>query len=1446
MSDLRDRLEQLSPDERAQLALRAATEREHEEPGERLPEIRPDPAARHDPFPLTELQEAYWLGRTGAFEIGDVAAHSYLELEGGDLEPERLESAWNRLVERHGMLRAVVLPDGRQKVLEEVPRYEIDVVDLREADDPEVDRRLEDLREQLSHRVPDPAEWPLFDVRAARLPDGGTRLLLGFDGLIVDAWSLRILLREWGRLYRDPEAALPQIDLSFRDYVLAVRELEKTEAFDRAREHWMARLDDLPPPPRLPLRIRPRALDRVRFVRRVRTLEPDRWSRVRERAAERGLTPSAVLLAAYADVLGLWSEERRFSLSVPRFNRLPLHPDVERLVGEFASFTLLEVDSRGEEDFRERARRHQERLWEDMDHALFDGVRVLREMSRRRDEGFGARMPVVFTAAPAGREASGNGGDTKGIGGQVPETLGRKVFAVNQTPQVWLDNHVSERDDGALVCDWDSVDALFPPGVPEAMLEAYVRHLRRLADDEEAWGESWADTAAGMFPPEQRRRRDEVNSVSAPIPDRLLHQLVEERAGDRPDAIAIVSSDRTLTYQELTSLARRWARRLREEGAGPERIVAVVMEKGWEQAVAALAVQMAGAAYLPIDPRMPEARREHVLRDGEPLCVLTQSRLDDRLAWPEGFPRLVVDEVPPPESDAPIEPLQGPEDLAYLLYTSGSTGRPKGVMIEHRGMVNAVLRTNERFEVGPDDTALGLTALHHDMSTYDLFGVLAAGGTLVLPDPGSRRDPAHWAGLMREHGVTLWNSVPAMMEMLVEWAEPRAEGSRKALPDSLRLAFLGGDWIPVDLPDRLRALVAEVEVVSVGGPTETTLWNVWRPVDEVDPEWKSIPYGRPIPNVSYHVMDGDGVERPDWVPGELCAGGVGLTRGYWKDEEATREKFRPHPRTGQRLFRTGDMGRWLPRGEIEFLGRVDFQVQIRGHRVELGEIEARLREHPAVSAAVASAVDAGEEERGGAKALVAHVVPEEGADPDPEALREHLGRTLPDYMIPAHFVMMDRLPLTRNGKVDRAGLPEPDLSTAEDRVPDAGSGRGTGQVRASPRDDSEAVRRIGAVVSEVLEMEPPDPEESLLRYGADSIDMVRIGNRLEEAFGRRPRIDEIFRLQTVEALAAWYGEGGRDGSAGARAEGSAPGEEGADRPTGTWDESASERRARRLLTGYEVISDPAAREAFKEKEPGLRRDADAEVVSLGGEALEGERLARHVSRRSHRRYSLRPVPADRFGDLLGALRRARPDGDPKYRYASPGGLYPTQCYVHVKPGRVEGVGAGVYYYHPARHGLMALTPGAELDRDIHIPFINAPIFDEAAFSLFLVARLDAIGPMYGERSLHFVTLEAGIMAHLLEMEATKRGLGLCQIGSVDFGRIRELFDLDDTDVLVHSLVGGLPAGEGEEASAETRAGATTSRARRLLERVRDLTAEEARDLLDATRGTGSEEGEEEG
>ncbi|MEG4028416.1 MULTISPECIES: amino acid adenylation domain-containing protein [unclassified Microcoleus] len=1061
------------------VAIAQAKSQQSPEPLISLPAIAPAPQNRYQPFPLNEMQQAYWIGRNSFFEMGNVAIHGYVEIESDELDLERFSLAWQRVVERHDMLRAIVLPNGQQQILENVPAYKIEVLDLRSLAPEVAGEQLEAIRDRLSHQVLPLDRWPLFEICASKIKGRRTRLHISIDALCIDGWSFQILFGDLVQFYRNPNTAIAPLQLSFRDCVLAAIALENSPFYQQSLDYWLPRLKTLPPAPELPLAKHPNSLTQPRFKRWSDRLDLQTWQRLKTRTARASLTPTGLLLAAYAEVLGLWSKTPRFTLNVPRFNRLPLHPQVEEIIGEFASFTLLEVDNSKRESFETRAKRLQEQLWQDLEHQYVSGVRVLRELAQAQGTT-SALMPVVFTIDPQNAP-----GEDSSIFSLIQE-LGELVHIIGQTPQVWIDAQFTETAQG-LSFSWDAVEELFGPGLIDDMFEAYCRLLQRLASSESAWQEE-----------AQLQQQAVANGIEAPIPDVLLHELFAQKVALRSQQSAVITSTRTLTYEELYRSSNQVAHRLRKLGTRPNQLVAVVMEKGWEQIVAVLGILASGAAYLPVDVALPKERLWYLLENGEVEIVLTQSQLNQRLEWPENVRRICLDtDELVAESSEALESVQEPEDLAYVIYTSGSTGLPKGVAIAHRGAVNAIAQTNQVFNVAECDRAIAVTALHHDMSVYDIFGILAAGGAIVIPDAAQRLDPAHWTQLMVKERVTIWNSVPPMMEMLLDYAAGRSE----VLPECLRWAFLGGDWIPITLPQRLRAIVKGCRVVSVGGPTETTLWNIWYPVETVDPSWKSIPYGKPIANTRYYILNERLEDCPVWVAGEMCCAGVGLTKGYWRNEEKTRASFLTHPVTGDRLYRTGDLGRFLPDGNIEFLGREDFRLKIRGFRIEAGEIEAALNEHPAVKASIVTAFG----ENHSQKRLVAYIVLQQKAVLAVEELRQFLSEKLPDYMVPSAFIILDALPLSANGKVNRKALPKPDAAIPETKI------------FVAPRTPIEAM--LASICCVVLGLEELSITDNFFELGGNSLLAIQLAAKIREDCQLELPLCDIFAGRSLAVLA---------------------------------------------------------------------------------------------------------------------------------------------------------------------------------------------------------------------------------------------------------------------------------------------------------------------------------------
>ena len=586
-----------------------------------------------------------------------------------------------------------------------------------------------------------------------------------------------------------------------------------------------------------------------------------------------------------------------------------------------------------------------------------------------------------------------------------------------------------------------------------------------------------------------------VHSNTQSYQSHLVYEPFLQSVKSRAEWPALISRRRTLTYAQLEQLSRGWARELQERGADRNTPVAIVMEKGWEQVVGVLAVLRAGAPYLPIDADLPTARIEWMLKNAGVRTVLTQSKLDVSLQWPDGIVRVALDVLNPPADAVLHVDDRTSADMAYVMYTSGSTGTPKGVMIAHDGIVNCISETNATFQVGPQDRTIAITALHHDMSVYDIFGMLAAGGAICIPTAAEARDPSAWISLIDDFGVTIWNSVPAFLQLLLDQLAIRSTHPQQRL----RLIFAGGDWIPLSAPAQARKYFGGIEFVSVGGPTETTVWNIWYRVKEVDPAWKSIPYGGPIPNVQYYVLDEALQDCPVGITGELCCSGAGLMLGYLNDEIATQCKFAVHAESGKSIYRTGDLGRWMTDGNIEFVGRRDNQVKISGLRIELGEIESTLIKQPGVLEAAVLVRTLRDHE----KQLVAAVRVVPGV-----TIAELAGRLrsqLPAALVPAPIRIVEKFPLNSNGKVDRPALLGIWERVAKPVVMATGAWEQT----------------IALVWSQVLELNDIPYDVNFFDLGGKSVHLLRVMAQLAEQYQISVPVTALLGHSTVRGLAAF-------------------------------------------------------------------------------------------------------------------------------------------------------------------------------------------------------------------------------------------------------------------------------------------------------------------------------------
>jgi amino acid adenylation domain-containing protein len=1083
-------------------------------------QIQPrDPGAR---VPLTFSQKRLWF-----LEQLEPETRIYNDAFGlrltGDLDVEALDGALNEIVRRHEALRTVFVEEDGEPVQVILEDYRIPL-DRRDLSHLPEEERMAEVRRVAGEVVYTPfdlARGPLLRPTLLRLGDRDHALLFPTHHIVTDGWSQGIFFGELRTLYaafhEGNPSPLPPVPLQYGDFAVWQQEYLAGGALERQLDYWKERLRGAPGLLELPTgRVRP-AEQTYRGAAYDFSVPPQVSAGLHALAQQEGATLFMVALAALNALLGRYTGEEDIVVGSPIANRT--RPELEGVIGLFANTLAIRVDLSGDPTFRELLRRVRDDVFEDFANQDLPFEKIVEELRIERSLSYNPLYQVLFVLQNAPRASGG----LPGITMSSLETDHKKAkldlaLTMFDTPE-------------GIFGGWEYSTEIFDRRTVVRMTDHFLTLFRGIVEAPDR-----RLSELPLIAPEERTRVLHTwnETAGAGRSDLPVHVQVAARAKAAPDAVAVQFRDDTVTYAELDRRANRLARHLRGRGVGPESRVGVCVERSPEMIVALLAALKAGAAYVPLDPAYPRDRLAFLVEDSGITALLTQERLfaglpgnaaADTVFLDADWERIAQEE----DTDPGVE--VHPESAAYVIYTSGSTGTPKGVVVPHGALAGYTGIAREAYGITARDAVLQFASINFDASAEEIYPTLAAGGRLVLRTEEMLDSASAFLDASRAWGITVLDLPTAYWHELVADAAAQDEDERPALPAGLRLVIIGGERA---LPERLRAWQEtfgdRVRLVNSYGPTETTIVATLcdlRLGPDDEGALRQIPIGRGIPGTRLYVLDPRGEPAPIGIPGELHVGGGGVARGYLDRPELTAEKFVPDPfggTAGARVYRTGDRVRWLPDGSLEFLGRVDSQVKIRGFRVELGEIEAALAKQPGVEEAVVVARD----DEPGNPRLVAYLVPEAGAELSPAALRAELKGELPGYMVPAAFVTMDELPLTRNGKVDRRALPAPDTAgRAEARVTGA----------AAPRNDVE--RTIAAAWQEVLGVEAVGLDDNFFDLGGHSLLLARLRSRLAGRFPRDVSVVVLFRYPTVRSLAEYLAGGAAEADKAA----AGPGEE---------------------------------------------------------------------------------------------------------------------------------------------------------------------------------------------------------------------------------------------------------------------------------------------------------------
>ncbi|WP_319931312.1 non-ribosomal peptide synthetase [Xenorhabdus santafensis] len=1038
------------------------------------------------PFTLNESQQALWIGRGSDFDYGGVGCQGYFEWEVEDLEQERFERAVSLLVDRHPMLRATINESGYQQIGGVNGNEAVEYVDLSGLPDSEINNKINLVRRRMANEEIGTTQWPLFKFVVNKISLHLSRVHFCIDMLIADAWSIfQVIIPDLIDLYMEENPQLPKLKTSFFDYVEHRHKIIQSEQYRADREYWLQKIVDLPSSPRLPqLEIRESTIS-PRFERHEGSLEQAFWDRLKAQAQERNISPSGVIALALCEVLRCWSEEERFTLNFPVSDRMPVSDDIDLIVGDFTNTLLVPYEPIIHDTLEKRGQKLQNAIWNALDHRLFTGVEILRELSRIRRNGRAPLMPVVLTSLlghPGRHDAA---------------RLGREVFGVSQTPQVTLDVQIRESDN-VLYFKWDYLTGVIRPDVIEAMFGAFCRLLQQLACDSEIWKCTWLD----LRPSSQVTIRNTVNSTQKLVPAVHLRDLFLECLSNRTNEPAVIDAHKTYSWGEIGNAAAQLNTLIQRFCSPDDRFVGIVLPKGIMQYVAVYGCLLAGIGYVPIDIDLPLERIDTMLAQAGVRIVISspeailplgiyrvECAAKDLNIWTQQNTRIAIE---------PIRKDYSP----YVIFTSGSTGNPKGVEIPEAAVVNHIFDVIERFGLDISTRHLATAALHFDMSVFDIFGPLVHGGSVVVPEQAAGPDPDTWLRLHCRYKVTFWACVPAIMELLCHVAEV---AHKTHTIYSVSNIVMAGDWIPLSLLPRARAIFPSARMFSCGGPTETTNWSVIHEINECEGcIVSSVIYGTPMRNSAYHIIASDWTDCPDWVPGEmLVESDISLARGYIGQPELTRCAFVYHPRTGRRMYRTGDLGRYLPNGEIEILGRIDNQIKINGLRIELGEIENIAQSCDGVSRACAVALPGLD---GHPKQIALAYIGNSNCE---TIINEIITRHLPTYMIPKTIKHMMELPLSKNGKVDVIALRNV-----------LGGDMKNPNIKNQQTILREVVRVISAQLAESIVL----PEDNFFDLGGNSLTAMKIKIELESKLELSISLESIMLTESIRECAEQIAE----------------------------------------------------------------------------------------------------------------------------------------------------------------------------------------------------------------------------------------------------------------------------------------------------------------------------------
>lgn len=1011
------------------------------------------------PFELTDLQQSYYVGRQSGMKLGGMPTHVYTELICSDYDHSKLTETFNILIKRHDILRCVFDDNGMQRVLPEASIGEIPYEDISSFPDDKKEELLEKKRHDINFQILDMTKAPLIGVYVTKYSEGRHIISIYFDSMIIDGWSFNNLIYEIDLIYREGAGSLPVLKNSFRKYMAHRNNIYSEEEKKAASAYWDEKIKTFSGPPELPVKTDPHSLEMISYHRESRRISDEVWEKLKAKANAEGLSPFVVLLTAYCRTLSYYSSSEEFLVNIPVSTRAASGLDLDDVAGDFSDFMIVNVKDSKTESFFETASRIRDDLYEMQENMAVTGTDVVRRINRMNGGTNGLLAPVVFTSiAETGRP------DNK--------TLLCDYFE-SHTNLIWID-FVVTKCTGFVSISIDYVEQLFEDYLMSRIADTYLDIIEEFVADSDSWKNVTHITLCD-------RDREIIASVNDAVyipPEITYAEMIRRSIASHGKKTAVYTDKEDYSYEKFFGMVSSFA----ENFTGTGKRVAVLAGKGIKLFVAAAAAVLSGNVYVPLDYDYPDEIMKACLEDLSPEYIAADSKWADKASRFSNAKIIDLDteelRVHSPEQIHFID--KQPEDIFCIIHTSGSTGKPKGIELREESLLACFTDSEKIFGINDDDCILALTNHCHDMSLFDIFAMYTYGAAVCVIDHDKWKDPTAWGEAILAHNVTMWNSVPSFMQILLDISGDKAG----EIIGRLRTVIHGGDKFEPSEAEKLSRLNPDCALFNVGGPSETTIWNIAHRITQKDVERGDIPYGKPIPGSKYYILDSALQSVPVGVEGNMYIGGIGVSGGYINAAESNKNFIATEDKGV--IFNCGDRGFVGTDGEIYFRGRIDDQVKINGKRIELDGVKSAALSADGVSDSSVLFV------KETLRIILFYVSDVLEADDLKNALR----KKLPDHMIPSVCIKVEKIPYTHAGKADKKAL----LSIFD-------------EYEASlPQDEKEydTDENFMDICRKCLDEPNIAPSDNFFAVGGNSVTAIKLLACIRQTYGAELGFDSIF------------------------------------------------------------------------------------------------------------------------------------------------------------------------------------------------------------------------------------------------------------------------------------------------------------------------------------------------